>query len=151
MGLPARAAYSYNQDKFGYHANVLMNKKTEGTQSTEIGDSLTYNLAVTYRLNGHTHHSHAGNPHTDTNWDAVLEFNGETRRKNKIGSHSEDNSGGTTILLVPGLRVSAGDFSGFVSIGLPFIENMNGKQTDIDMRILAGVAIALFPPSRACK
>jgi hypothetical protein len=73
----------------------------------------------------------------------MIEFNGETRRKNKIGDHSEGHSGGTAIFVSPGLRVSAGSVGGFISIALPIIENMNGQQTDVDVRLIAGLSITL--------
>lgn len=142
------SSISYTHEQFGYHANVLFNKTTEGSQSTEIGDALSYNIALTYRINGEDHSNHDHVHHVDSSatnvmWDVVLELNGETRRKNKISGQSEENSGGTVVLVAPGLRVSAGDLGGFISVGLPIIENLNGKQTEIDTRIIAGLSIAL--------
>lgn len=139
---------SHTNDKFGYHANVLFNETTEGSQSTEIGDILNYNLALTYRLNGEDHSNHKHEHHFDSNktgitWDAVIELNGETRRKNKISGISEDHSGGTVLLIAPGLRMSAGNIGGFISIGLPIVENLNGQQTDLDVRIVTGLSISL--------
>ncbi|MDT8281934.1 MAG: hypothetical protein RQ982_03885, partial [Gammaproteobacteria bacterium] len=132
----------------GYHANILYNKTTEGSQSTEIGDSLTYNAALVYRLGFEENHNHASHDHnkpeaTGVKWDLVIEFNGETRSKNEISNARDDNSGGTTVLLSPGVRVSSGKFSGFLSVGMPAIEDQNGKQTDIDTRIIAGVSVAI--------
>lgn len=141
-------AVSHSYKEISYHANVLFNKTTEGSQSTEIGDVLSYNLAITYKLNGedhsnHDHEHYSDSSETNITWDAVIELNGETRRKNKISGTSEEHSGGTAILLSPGLRVSSGNFSGFISVGVPIIENMNGKQTDLDARIVAGLSISL--------
>ncbi|NQY25994.1 MAG: hypothetical protein HRT92_02310 [Piscirickettsiaceae bacterium] len=141
-------AISHVNDKFGYHANVLFNKTNEGSQSTEIGDILSYNFAMTYQLNSedHSEHNHVHHRNADSakiKWDAVIELNGETRRKNKIGGLSEQHSGGTALFVSPGLRVTAGKFGGFISIALPVIENMNGKQTDIDARVVAGFSLSL--------
>lgn len=41
---------SKSDGNLGYHANVLYNKTTAGSQSTEIGDAISYNAALTYRL-----------------------------------------------------------------------------------------------------
>jgi hypothetical protein len=142
-------AVSHVDDRFGYHANVLFNKTTEGSQSTEIGDVLSYNLAMTYRLNveeDHSQHNHAHHDdaaETNVKWDAIIELNGDSRRKNKISGHSEQHSGGTTMFISPGLRMTAGKFGGFISVALPIIENMKGKQTDVDARIVAGISISL--------
>lgn len=140
------SAISHTNDKFGYHANVLFNKTTEGSQSTEIGDILSYNLAMTYSLNGEDHSKHehhSDSSETGITWDAVIELNGETRRKNKISGVSEEHSGGTVLLIAPGLRMATGNIGGFISIGLPIVENMNGQQTDLDVRIVAGLSISL--------
>ena len=71
-----------------------------------------------------------------------VELNGETRQKNKISGASEGNSGGTIVYLSPGIRVSSKNLSGFVSYGVPVLENYNGKQTDVDSRIVAGASLA---------
>ncbi len=38
-------AISLTSGPVGYHANILYNKTTEGSQHTEIGDALSYNAA----------------------------------------------------------------------------------------------------------
>ncbi|MEO1896549.1 MAG: transporter [Cycloclasticus sp.] len=140
------AAISHTKGPVGYHANLLYNKTSEGAQHTEVGDAFSYNVAMTYRLPGHDHASHE-HDHTDTSneikWDISLEANGETRRENRIYGHLEENSGGTTVYLSPGIKVSAGNFGGFISIGVPIIENTKGIQTDVDNRIVAGLSFAL--------
>jgi len=138
---------SHSSGNFGYHSNVLYNKTKEGSQSTEIGDAISYNAALTYRLNdSHATHGHKHIGASDANgltWDISIELNGEARRKNKISRVSEDNSGGTTIYISPGLRVSSKNFSGFISYGIPVKEDQNGVQTDIHSRIVAGFSLAL--------
>jgi len=140
------AAISQSNGRVGYHANILYNKTTEGSQHTEVGDALSYNVALTYRLASHDHAGH-GHHHThksnEIKWDISLEANGETRRENKVSGHIEENSGGTTVYLSPGIKVSAGGFGGFISIGVPIIENQKGIQTDVDTRIVAGLSFAL--------
>ena len=141
------ASISHQSGKFGYHANILFNKTSEGSQSTEIGDSLSYNVALTYKLNGHDHTSHDhsqnnGADNTSIQWDLMLELNGESRRRNKISSASETHSGGNVMLLSPGIRISSGNISGFLSYGIPVVENQNGKQADIDKRLIAGLSVA---------
>ena len=132
-------AVSKKSGSFGYHANILYNKTTEGSQSTEIGNALSYNAAITYRVGG----NHALHDHSHDNkieWDFMLELNGEKRNKNKISGHSEEHTGGNAIFLSPGIRASLGQFGGFMSFGMPVVENQNGKQTDFDKRIVAGIS-----------
>lgn len=138
-------AFSKETGPVGYHANILYNKTTEGSQHTEVGDALSYNAAVTYRLSTHDHSSH-GHQHTDTGnelkWDISLEANGETRRKNKVLGNSEANSGGTTVYLSPGIKASVAGFGAFLSVGIPVIENTKGIQTDVNARVVAGISLA---------
>lgn len=141
------ASISKKIGKLGYHANILYNKTTEGSQSTEIGDALFYNTAVTFGLNdshaGH-HHDHSHGAQTPgLQWGISLELNGETRRKNRVFGLSEANSGGTRIDLSPGIKVAYGKFGGFVSYVIPMIENQNGEQTDVDSRLVAGLSFAI--------
>ena len=145
------AAISKNVGQMSYHANILYNKTTPGSQSTKLGDAFSYNVGLSYRLNephdtqdhDHRHESISATLHSAFNWDLSLELNGETRRPDKIFGISEINSGATTVFLSPGVRVSAGKFSGFISYGLPLVENQKGQQTDISNRIVAGLSIAL--------
>ena len=141
-------AISKNINGFSYHANILYNKTTEGSQSTEIGDSLSYNAAITYRLGLDDEHDHASHDHsnqeaTGVTWDLLIELNGETRAKNEMSGFKDDNSGGSIVFLSPGVRVSSGTLGGFISIGTPILENQNGKQTDIDTRIVAGISLVI--------
>lgn len=133
---------------FSYHANILYNKTTQGSQFTEIGDAFSYNAALSYRLGFDENHDHASHDHSDSEstgveWDLLIELNGETRAKNEISGIEDENSGGSILFLSPGVRVSAGKFGGFISVGMPVIENQNGKQTDIDTRIVAGLSLAI--------
>jgi len=139
------AAISKESGAFGYHANILYNKTTEGSQATEIGDAISYNVALTHQLNSHADHDHDHHDGAEDNvfkWTLSAELNGETRRKNKIDGMPETHSGGTTVYLSPGVRVSAGQFSSFVSYGVPIVEDQNGTQTDVDSRIVAGLSLA---------
>ena len=139
-------AVSKTSGVFGYYANILYNKTTEGSQSTEIGTTLSYNAAVAYRLNSesnhHEDHHNTDHAHSDTRLDLILELNGDKRNKDKISGVSEEHSGGNTILISPGIKVSSSDFGGFMSFGIPVVKNQNGTQSDIGKRIVAGVSVS---------
>jgi hypothetical protein len=132
---------------FGYHGNVLFNRTSEGSQSTEIGDSLSYNTAVTWRLNNHNltlhDHNHGEFEHSETQWDLMLEMNGVSMRKTRVATISQRSSGGTTLFLSPGLKVTLGKFNAFATFSIPLIQNKNGNQENIEKRMIAGVSFAL--------
>lgn len=145
----AGAALSKKLGKVGFHANMLYNKTTEGSESTKLGDAWSYGVAASYRLNGtnHAHHDHThhhGDERGALAWELLVELNGETRRKNKIAGEPEAHSGGTTVYLSPGIKASSKNgVGGFFSIGIPAVEDQNGKQTEKDSRIVAGISLAL--------
>ncbi len=126
----------------GVHANVLYNATSEGSQDTEIGDALQYNLALVF--NPGTSHDHDGHEHAslldELRWELMLELNGEQRWRDRVHGNKEVNSGGNVIYLSPGLRVSIAKLSAFVTLGYPVLDDPNGWQADIDFRLSGGVA-----------
>ena len=133
-------AASKSIGEFGWFGNIMYTKNTEGIQDTKIGDAFNYNLAVTYRINGSECQCNDTSSST-LKWDMVLEMNGENRSKNEIAGVAEANTGGNLLYFSPGVKVSSGNVGGFVSLGIPMLENHNGIQTDIDKRILVGLSM----------
>lgn len=130
------------------HANVLYHATNGGAQRAEIGNALSYNVALTYRLGAphkrHTqHHDHHSAMHGNAmRWDLVLELNGETRSEDKVAGVADTHSGGTKVYFAPGIRLSLTDnWSGYLSYAVPVIENHKGAQTDVDRRIVAGISV----------
>jgi hypothetical protein len=144
--------------------NVLYQLTSTGTQDTNLGSRFLYNAAVSYRVLGatsdaHGAFAHAGHEHKRSakhdhkkgtahthvespSWavDLVLELNGERQEMQKIAGVQDINSGGTTVLIAPGIRVSYGSVSGFVSVGLPVVNRVNGLQSKTDYRVISGLA-----------
>ena len=156
-------AWTHHEGKWSFDSNVLYTLSTEGTQNTVLGDRFQYNFAVSYRLaslgsgehpmfHGATsheegdegHHEH-GHESTGPALDLVLELNGEWHAEQVTNGISDPNSGGTTIFLSPGLRLSQDKWSSFVSVGIPVVDDLNGIQSEPDWRVLAG-ATWLFEP-----
>ncbi len=136
-------------------ANVLYLLVNEGSQSTDLGDSFTYNVALSYRVFGSRpeEHDHAAedadraHEHPSDQGqmalDLILELNGEWRQKVETNGVSDPHSGGNLVFLSPGVRLVAPQgWSAFVSVGVPVIENLNGIQTDTDFRVVAGLGVA---------
>jgi hypothetical protein len=143
-------------------ANVLYVFAGTGAQDTNLGNRFLYNAAVSYRLIGSsndplTAFAHAGHDHktpvrkapavpvapTPTlAVDATLELNGEWHAKEQTAGVKDDNSGGNTVFLAPGIRVVYGKGSGFLSVGVPIVNNQNGLQSKPEFRVLSGLALA---------
>ena len=137
---------------WSFDTSALYHLITEGTQNTNLGDRLLYGVALSYRIMGgpegeeHVHADGAVHLHKPSsqslNVDLVLEFNGEWHDKQKAGNEADENSGGHTLYVSPGVRLSAGDWSGFASVGIPVVEDVNGLQPDPDWKLVTGVAFS---------
>ena len=152
-------ALSQAQGRWSFDGNVLYTIATEGTQQTDLGDRFHYNGAVTYRLmggdaeashgaamphshhHGHRHHhEHAISPRGLV-IDAVLELNGEWQAKQTISGATDPNSGGNVVFLSPGVRIASNRWSGFVTVGLPIVNDLNGLQSEPTYRLFGGVLV----------
>ena len=158
-------AWTHHEGKMSFDADVLYSFGTEGIESTNLGDRFQYNFAVSYRLSslgsgehpmfhgaesheeGNDGHHHQDHEHESTgpSLDLVLELNGEWHAEQVTNGISDPNSGGNTIFLSPGLRLSQDKWSGFLSVGVPIERDLNGIQSEPDWRIIAG-ATWLFEP-----
>ena len=153
-----------------FHANVLAIATGTGTQNTNLGNRFLYNAALSYRVFGetasepHTHdprnaYAHAGHghskmetkaplvaaPHRHVALDALLEINGEWHDKQRIAGVSDPNSGGNTIFISPGLRLTVDNWSSYVLVSIPVVNDYNGVQATPAWRTLVGVS-AVFGP-----
>jgi hypothetical protein len=161
-------AFTKRFEAWSFDASVLYLLATQGAQRTDLGDRLQYNAALSYRLFGgllgpsgrmyagalpepmyhggpksrphrHAHEEVASPPGPAL--DLVLEVNGEWHARQEIAGVRDPNSGGNVVFLSPGLRLSYDRWSGFVSVGVPIINDLNGLQAEPDWRVLTGVAI----------
>ena len=119
-------------DSLSLDANVLYAFSTEGAQDTDLGDTFHYNGALAYR-------AVKGRP----SFDLVLEANGEWKAEQKIRGVTDENSGGHTLFLSPGVRLSFDSaWSVYLAAGVPVIQELNGVQTDTRLRTSLGVSIS---------
>lgn len=152
-------AYTKRMGKTSFDTNVLYKIATRGAQATELGDQFFYNLAFSYRLrgsvgepaevhphrhaDGHAHYHEVPSPVGGTSVDLILELNGEWQDKLKIAGVVENNSGGNTVYLSPGIRISSmKNWAASASIGIPVAQNIGRAHTDSDWQLIVGVARA---------
>jgi outer membrane putative beta-barrel porin/alpha-amylase len=153
-------------------SNVLYILSSTGTQDTNLGDRFLYNAAISYRLtgsasekNGHSHSMklgadfpepmYHGGPKASETYsheepaaspapalDLVLELNGELHQKQVTSGVVDQNSGGNTVYLSPGLRLTYDKWSSYVSVGIPVVNEQNGIQPEPSWRLISGVSLA---------
>jgi hypothetical protein len=117
-----------------------------GEFDTDLGDRVHYNIAASYRIMGALPHDHEGGSHDSHDdggaVDLVLELNGEWHDFQDIDGEEDPNSGGHTLYISPGVRISEGPWSGFVSVGIPIADEVNGVQSDPDFRVVSGASVS---------
>jgi hypothetical protein len=157
------AALTKRFGAWSFETNVLYQFTGEGVQDVNLGDRFLYNAAVSYRIAGfagpsgrmhaglpepmyhggpkaqHRHHQEEPRSPGGPAVDLVLEVNGEwqDRQSGEHGFHS----GGNTVYLSPGMRLSVDRWSGFVSVGVPIVNDLNGIQPEAEWRVLTGVSV----------
>jgi len=164
------AAFTKRTGRWSFDVSALYYLISTGTQNTNLGDRFLFGTAVSYRLVGatgssketelheycmqprnqlqehclyHANHDHSDMMKTPYTLDLVLELNGEWHDKQRIAGIPDPNSGGTTVYLSPGVRVGFDRFSGFVSVGVPVINQHNGIQSKPEFRVLTGIGARL--------
>ncbi len=128
--------------------SLLYTVATKGAQDTDLGDMLHFGAALSRRLvpgHSHTDESRAvggpehGRRHSHMSWDFILEATGDWKGKQTVRGIKDENSGGTMILISPGVRMNYYDkWSVYLSAGVPILQDWNGTQHDASYRVLLG-------------
>ncbi len=104
------------------------------------GDSFAYNFALGYRLSPAVYERY---PSPQVN--VYLELNGLTTKRNELNGVNLESTGGTTLLLSPGIQYIGGrKWLVEGSIQFPIVENLNGSQLETDLIASLGLRILLF-------
>ena len=159
----AGLAMTQRSGPWSFDASVLYTATSTGALDTDLGDRLHYGASVAYRISGFMTAAlpapmfHGAKPHEPGDdghkhqhrhveasapaLDLILELNGEWHQRQDIAGEIDANSGGHTLYLAPGLRLSMDKWSAFASLGIPVVDNLNGVQAEPDWRLVAGVSI----------
>jgi len=77
--------------------------------------------------------------------DAFLEVNGEWHDKQRTAGIIDPNSGGNTVYVSPGMRLTLENWSSYVLLGFPVANELNGIQATPSWRLIGGVSVVLGP------
>ena len=129
-------------------SNILYAFAGDGSQDSNLGDVFNYNIALSYRLGHSKNHGDGTAHHHDVSpgstWDISLEINGEWRDFVTVAGERQTHTGGNLVYLAPSVRyASAKGWTGYVSLGVPIVDDLNGIQSDPKFRLLAGVSFDL--------
>ncbi|MGR9073788.1 MAG: transporter [Gammaproteobacteria bacterium] len=135
MGL----AFTQGFGPMAFNASVLYTLVTEGDHHTDLGDVVSYNAALSYRIYGALQEYYAP---PKFSVDLIAEVNGEWREKEKTRGEYNDNSGGNLVYISPGVRLGIANFVnlGF-SFGVPVVKDTNGDQVEPDYRMVGTASV----------
>ena len=127
------------EKRVGMYIEGIYNVNTS-RDSLDFGNSFSYNLALGYRLLPAVYETY---PSPQIN--GYLELNGTTVAKKEVNGAKVDNSGGTILLLSPGLQYIGG--RGWLvetSFQYPIINEPNGTQLATDWTLSFGTRVLVF-------
>jgi len=130
------ASFSNQTLNYEWDYNLTYQFNTEA-HNFEFGDILKYTIAYQKRLLPRE----LPDEGLYTQFNAVLELNGEWKQRNRNESGSVDASGGNIIYLSPGLQVASKRFVAETSVQLPVFQDLNGTQVETDYVIIASLRV----------
>lgn len=127
------------KNRIGIYLEGIYNLNTSHNQ-VDFGNSFAYNLAFGYRLLPAVYETY---PSPQLN--GFLEINGTTTAKSEVSKVTNENSGGATIFLSPGLQYVGGRrWLVEASLQIPVFNEPNGTQLATDWTVSIGTRILLF-------
>jgi hypothetical protein len=124
-------------------ASALYQFAGKGAQATRLGDRLQAGVALSHRFGPREHHHDAGggeHEHHHASWDVFGSASVEWEGRQTIAGDVEQESGGTTVWLTPGVRYnSASEFSLAAAVGVPLWQNIRASHPDNRLRLIVSL------------
>lgn len=123
-------------NRFSISSNLIYTQSTEGSQQTTLGSIFDYNFATVLEF--------YKNEQTKLQVDGIMEIIGEYAGKDNIAGLVDQNSGGNSIYLSPGLRVNMNTaISCYLGVSIPLIQYYYGTQVKNEYGITGGIDITI--------
>lgn len=129
-------AYSNQNLDDEWDYNLTYHFNTEA-HNFEFGDVLKYTVAYQKRILPWD----LPDEGLYTQFNAVLELNGEWKQKNQDSSGSVADSGGNTVYLSPGLQIASKRFVAETSFQIPVFQDLNGSQVETDYVVITSLRV----------
>jgi hypothetical protein len=124
VGLYGDVSYTFNGSSEGY----------------SYGNMFSYNAAVGFRLSPAVYEAYPS-----TQWNLYLEALGKYVGKDAINDVDNENSGGHTLMLAPGLQwIPSRVLLAEVAVQFPAFQSPNGTQLGTSFGLVAGVRVLLY-------
>ncbi|MCE0723246.1 hypothetical protein [Legionella resiliens] len=121
--------------RFSLSSNLIYTQSTEGAQETTLGSVFDYNFATVLEL--------YQDEQTKLHIDGIMELNGEYIAKDNIAGLTDQNSGGHSIFLLPGLRVNMHVISCYLGVNVPLLQSYYGTQVKSKYGLTGGIDISI--------
>jgi hypothetical protein len=128
--------------------SVLYQFAGTGAQHTQLGDRLQAGLAISHRFGPPEHHhdehaEHEPHEHHHASWDVFTSATVEWEGRQTIAGELEQESGGTTVWLTPGVRYNtASEFALAAAVGLPVWQDIRASHPDNRVRFIVSLGKA---------
>ena len=146
---------------WSFGASTLYSRSGAGSQDTRLGDHANYGVSASYRLwsdgGGHDHAMHLGGAGDGIMYhggvdhaaaatpaktlDISLGVNGQWSGMQTIAGDRDGNTGGNTIFVTPGVRLTVDKWAIFGSVGVPAAQHLNGIQPEQRLQASTGVSV----------
>ncbi|MGH2567834.1 MAG: transporter, partial [Bacteroidota bacterium] len=125
--------------RFGLYGDVSYS--FNGTsEDYSYGNTFSYNVAIGFRLSPAVYETYPL-----TQWNLYLEALGKYAAKDAVNGVANENSGGHTLFLAPGLQwIPSRVFLAEVSLQFPALQSLNGTQLGTDIGLVAGIRLLLY-------
>lgn len=135
----AGAVIAALKQRWGVNADLIYTANGSD-ERFQFGNILRYDVALAYRAYPKIYATY---PSPQLN--LFLELNGETRERDELGGEALPDTGGTSILISPGIQYIAGrTFLVESSLQIPVVENLNGDQLETDYAFSLGLRWLIF-------
>lgn len=136
--IPLGIAFIHSAGGIGIIADLFYQINTKGN-NIDHGDSLSYGLAIGYRLYPSKYVTFK-----EKVLNAYLELNGSWNSKSVVKDKTDENSGGISLFLSPGLQwIFLENLLAEASLQLPIYQRLNGTQLGNSFSVAAGLRYLL--------
>ncbi|MBI3004456.1 MAG: hypothetical protein HYY49_03470 [Ignavibacteriales bacterium] len=125
--------------RFGIYGDVsyALNGSSEGYS---YGSTLSYNAAVGFRISPAVYETYPL-----TQWNLYLEFLGKYAAKDDANGVANENSGGNTLIVAPGVQwIPSRVFLAEGALQIPALQSLNGTQLGTDIGFVVGIRLLLY-------
>lgn len=144
----AGTAFTKDYESFSVHSNILYKYNTKGVADSQLGDILSYNLAIAFNLTETKPHEiiclvddHKEIKHnSEYSVAAFIELNGENAEEDSFDGVIAKNTGHNVVFATTGMQIAThSNYSFFFAISKPVYQKFNGLQNEIDYRASIGL------------